>query len=101
MDSSKAPSAVFSPSPTPCCNSSLMNFQRAEGGTREVVIIAPVFGGLLSLLLTSASRQLVSNHPFAFLFEDVRAPLQEQHPEDKITELGVFHLAIQDVSRAV
>ena len=64
-----------------------------EGVAVEVGHLGP----LLGLLRGAAESQLLRDDGGTPNLELVRAPLQEQHPEDVLLELGGIHLAAQDV----
>ena len=97
--SSSAARALLSPSPTLWCSSSRRCAQRACSGHEEGV-------GVEVRVDRPASRPPAWVRPLASCsamissrrcLEHVRAPLQEQHPEDVLLELRGIHLPAQDV----
>ncbi len=67
---------------------------------RLAVEVRPV-RPLLSLHLGPALPQLGADDPLTLVLELIRAPLQEQRPEDVLLELRRIHLAPTDVGSSV
>ena len=68
-----------------------------RGDEKCVLVVALRVRPLLGLLQRAPLGSLLIDDDGATLLEHVRAPLQEQHPEDVLLELGGIHLAAQDV----
>jgi len=69
------------------------------GDEEGVLVVALGVRPLLGLLARAPLPELLGDDLLAAGLEHVRAPLQEQHPEDVLLELRGIHLAPQDVRR--
>src|SRR5688572_12101202 len=77
---------------------------RPPGARRNEEVVAVEISHLgppLGFLLAATERQLPRYDSGTANFELVRTPLQEQHPEDVLLELGGIHLPAQDVGGTV
>ena len=63
----------------------------------RVAVVVGIVGSSLGVLLAAALGELVGDDLLPLDLEHVARPLQEQHAEDVLLELGGIHLPAQDV----
>src|SRR5215213_2288656 len=67
------------------------------GHEEGLAVVGGPLGALLGLILWESAPQGAGDDLGAALLEDIRATLEEEHPEDVLLEFRCVHFAAQDV----